>query len=46
LRHNLSPGRKLRDVQEPPVGEATGLLPPNAMEDDVEAAEDDTVGGD
>ena len=39
-------GRKLKDVQELPVGEATGLLPPNVMEDDVEAAEDDSVGGD
>jgi len=39
-------GRKLKDVQELPVGEATGLLPPNAMEDDAEAAEDDSAGGD
>ncbi len=39
-------GRKLKDVQELPVGEATGLLPPNVMEEDPEAAEDDTVGGD
>jgi DNA recombination protein RmuC len=40
-------GRKLKDVQELPVGEATGLLPPNVMEDDVEAAdEDDSAGGD
>ena len=39
-------GRKLKDVQELPVGEATGLLPPNVIEDDVEAAEDDPVGGD
>jgi DNA recombination protein RmuC len=39
-------GRKLKDVQELPVGEATGLLPPNVMEDDAEAAEDDSVGGD
>ena len=39
-------GRKLKDVQELPVGEATGLLPPNAIEDDVETAEDDSVGGD
>jgi DNA recombination protein RmuC len=39
-------GRKLKDVQELPVGEATGLLPPNVTEDDVEAAEDDSVGGD
>ena len=36
-------GRKLKDVQELPVGEATGLLPPNVMEDDAEAAEDDEV---
>lgn len=33
-------------MQELPVGEATGMLPPNAMEDDVEIAEDDTVGDD
>jgi DNA recombination protein RmuC len=39
-------GRKLKDVQELPVAEATGLLPPNVLEDDVEAAEDDRVGGD
>jgi len=39
-------GKKLKDVQELPVGEATGLLPPNAMEDDAEAAEDDSAGGD
>jgi DNA recombination protein RmuC len=39
-------GRKLKDVQELPVGEATGLLPPNVIEDDVETAEDDTIGGD
>jgi len=39
-------GRKLKDVQELPVGEATGLLPPNAMEDDAEAAEDDSAGDD
>jgi len=39
-------GRKLKDVQELPVGEATGLLPPNVMENDAEAAEDDSVGGD
>lgn len=39
-------GRKLKDVQELPVGEATGLLPPNVMEDDAEPVEDDTVGGD
>jgi DNA recombination protein RmuC len=34
-------GRKLRDVQELPVGEATALLPPNAPEDDGVAGEDD-----
>jgi DNA recombination protein RmuC len=39
-------GRKLKDVQELPVGEVTGLLPPNVMEDDQETAEDDSVGGD
>jgi DNA recombination protein RmuC len=39
-------GRKLKDVQELPVGEATGLLPPNVMEDDLEAAQDETLGGD
>jgi DNA recombination protein RmuC len=39
-------GRKLKDVQELPAGEATGLLPPNVTEDDVETAEDDSVGGD
>jgi DNA recombination protein RmuC len=32
-------GRKLKDVQELPVGEATALLPPNVMEDDAETAE-------
>jgi len=39
-------GRKLKDVQELPVGEATGLLPSNVTEDDVEAAEEDSAGGD
>jgi DNA recombination protein RmuC len=39
-------GRKLKDVQELPAGEATGLLPPNVMEDDVEIAEGDNVGDD
>jgi DNA recombination protein RmuC len=39
-------GRKLKDVQELPVGEATGLLPPNVMEDDAEDAENDNAGGD
>jgi DNA recombination protein RmuC len=38
-------GRKLKDVQELPAGEATGLLPPNVMENE-EAAEDDSAGGD
>jgi len=28
------------------VGEATGLLPPNVMEADQEAAEEDSAGGD
>jgi DNA recombination protein RmuC len=39
-------GRKLKDVQELPVGEATALLPPNVTEDDAETAEDDSAGGD
>ncbi len=39
-------GRKLKDVQELPADKATGLLPPNVMEDEVEAAEDDSAGGD
>jgi len=39
-------GKKLKDVQELPVGEATGLLPPNVMEDDEETAEGDSVGDD
>jgi DNA recombination protein RmuC len=39
-------GRKLKDVQELPVGETAGLLAPNVIEDDVETAEDDSVGGD
>ncbi len=38
-------GRKLKDVQELPAGEATGLLPLGAMEDDLEAP-DDSAGGD
>ncbi len=38
-------GRKLRDVQELSAGEATGLLPPGLIEDDIEAVED-SVGGD
>lgn len=36
-------GRKLKDVQELPVAEATALLPPNVLEDDPEAGEGDTV---
>jgi len=39
-------GRKLKDVQELPVGEATALLPTNVLEDDEEAGEDDSVEGD
>jgi len=39
-------GRKLKDVQELPVGEATALLPLNVMEDDGEAGEVDSVDGD
>jgi DNA recombination protein RmuC len=39
-------GRKLKDVQELPVGEAAALLPPNGMEDDAGGGEGDTVGGD
>ncbi|HYQ61297.1 MAG TPA: DNA recombination protein RmuC [Desulfatiglandales bacterium] len=34
-------GKKLRDVQELPAAEATGLLPPGVMEDDAETAADD-----
>jgi len=36
-------GRRLKDVQELPVGEATALLPPGVMEDDAETGEDGTV---
>ncbi len=36
-------GKKLKDVQELPVAEATALLPPNVLEDDPEAGEGDTV---
>ena len=36
-------GRKLKDVQELPAGQAAALLPANAFEDDVEAAESDNV---
>ena len=39
-------GRKLKDVQELPAAEATGLLPPGVMEDDAETAEDDAAEGD
>ncbi|MDZ4343618.1 MAG: DNA recombination protein RmuC [Candidatus Binatia bacterium] len=39
-------GRKLKDVQELPVGETTALLPPNALEDEAEAGEGDSVEGD
>jgi DNA recombination protein RmuC len=34
-------GRKLRDVQELPVSEASALLPPTVMVDDSEASDDD-----
>ena len=41
-------GRKLRDVQELPIGEAAALLPGDAMEmeDESETSEGDRVGGD
>jgi DNA recombination protein RmuC len=39
-------GRKLKDVQELPVGEATALLPANVLEDDAEAGEGDSVEAD
>jgi DNA recombination protein RmuC len=39
-------GRKLKDVQELPAGEATSLLPSNMMEDDQEASEEGSAGGD
>ena len=39
-------GRKLKEVQELPVGEAAALLPPHEMEDDADSSEGDTVGGD
>jgi DNA recombination protein RmuC len=39
-------GKKLKDVQELPVGEATALLPQNVLEDDAEAGEVDSVEGD
>jgi DNA recombination protein RmuC len=38
-------GRKLKDVQELPAGEATALLPLDAPEDDGVASEDDSVAG-
>ena len=36
-------GRKLKDVQELPVGEASALLPSTVMEDDAEAGEGDSA---
>jgi DNA recombination protein RmuC len=39
-------GRRLRDVQELPVGEASALLPPPVLEDDTEPGEVDNDGGD
>jgi DNA recombination protein RmuC len=39
-------GRKLKDVQELPAGEATALLPQTLMEEDEEAGAIDTVTGD
>jgi DNA recombination protein RmuC len=39
-------GRKLKDVQELPVGETTTLLPSSVMEDDGEADEGDSGDGD
>ena len=36
-------GRKLKDVQELPVGEATALLPTNVLEDDDEEAGEDEL---
>jgi predicted ATP-dependent endonuclease of OLD family len=38
-------GRKLKDVQELPVGETTTLLPPSLMEDDREAMEGENGDG-
>jgi DNA recombination protein RmuC len=38
-------GRKLKDVQELPIGEATALLPHNVIEDDAGAVESDGVEG-
>ena len=37
-------GRKLKEVQELPVGEAAVLLPPHEMEDDAGNGESDTAG--
>jgi DNA recombination protein RmuC len=37
-------GRKLREVQELPLGEAAALLPPHEIEDDEGTGEGDTVG--
>lgn len=39
-------GRRLRDVQELPVGEAAALLPPSVPDDDAEAVEVDNGGAD
>jgi DNA recombination protein RmuC len=39
-------GRKLKDVQELPVGEAAVLLPANALEDEPEVAEEESIEGD
>ncbi|MBF0633492.1 MAG: DNA recombination protein RmuC [Nitrospinae bacterium] len=39
-------GRKLRDIQELPIGEAATLLPQNLLEDDVEASDRGSVGDD
>lgn len=39
-------GRKLKDVQELPVGEATVLLPPDVLEDDATTDEAESLEGD
>jgi DNA recombination protein RmuC len=39
-------GRKLKDVQELPVGEVTNLLPPNLLEEDEESGEIDRAADD
>jgi len=39
-------GKKLKDVQELPVGEAAAVLPQNVLEDDAEVGEGDSVEGD